>query len=579
MKNKTLFRLLGYVKKYRIQLVLVIIFAITSNILTIIAPFFTGKAIDFMVKKGQVNFPQILKVVVFLAVIYGLSAILQWFLSIFTNVISNRTVRDIREELFEKLNTLPLKYYDGKAHGDTISRFTNDIDAISEGLLQGITQLFSGVVTFLGSLIFMIILSPVITLVVVVMTPLCFLLSSFIAKNSKKMFREQSKTLGELNGYIEEIIGNQKIVKAFNYEERSQESFKEINERLYQCGQKAQFYSSLTNPGTRYINNLTYILSGIIGALVSVAGGLSIGKISSFLIYSNQFAKPINDITSIATQLQSAMASAERVFAVLDEESEASEETKDNIEHDGAGAVRFENVSFSYKKEKPLIEGLTMDIKPGSTVAIVGPTGAGKTTLVNLLMRFYEISDGRIFIDEKDTRDSTRESVRSSFGMVLQESWLFAGTIRDNIAYGRRDATEEEIIKASKAAYAHSFIKRLPNGYDTMITEDGGNLSQGQRQLLTIARVMLMNPSMLILDEATSSIDTLTEVRIQKAFLTLMKGKTSFVIAHRLSTIREADLILVMNNGKIIEQGNHEQLLEAKGFYANLYNSQYAIAN
>ncbi|WP_160673238.1 ABC transporter ATP-binding protein [Clostridium sp. C8-1-8] len=579
MKNKTLFRLLGYVKKYRIQLVLVIIFAITSNILTIIAPFFTGKAIDFMVKKGQVNFPQILKVVVFLAVIYGLSAILQWFLSIFTNVISNRTVRDIREELFEKLNTLPLKYYDGKAHGDTISRFTNDIDAISEGLLQGITQLFSGVVTFLGSLIFMIILSPVITLVVVVMTPLCFLLSSFIAKNSKKMFREQSKTLGELNGYIEEIIGNQKIVKAFNYEERSQESFKEINERLYQCGQKAQFYSSLTNPGTRYINNLTYILSGIIGALVSVAGGLSIGKISSFLIYSNQFAKPINDITSIATQLQSAMASAERVFAVLDEESEASEETKDNIEHDGAGAVRFENVSFSYKKEKPLIEGLTMDIKPGSTVAIVGPTGAGKTTLVNLLMRFYEISDGRIFIDEKDTRDSTRESVRSSFGMVLQESWLFAGTIRDNIAYGRRDATEEEIIRASKAAYAHSFIKRLPNGYDTMITEDGGNLSQGQRQLLTIARVMLMNPSMLILDEATSSIDTLTEVRIQKAFLTLMKGKTSFVIAHRLSTIREADLILVMNNGKIIEQGNHEQLLDAKGFYANLYNSQYAIAN
>jgi ABC-type multidrug transport system fused ATPase/permease subunit len=579
LKNKTLFRLLGYVKKYRIHLVLVIIFAITSNILTIIAPFFTGKAIDFMVKKGQVNFPQILKVVAFLAVIYGLSAILQWFLSIFTNVISNRTVRDIREELFEKLNTLPLKYYDGKAHGDTISRFTNDIDAISEGLLQGITQLFSGVVTFLGSLIFMIILSPVITLVVVVMTPLCFLLSSFIAKNSKKMFREQSKTLGELNGYIEEIIGNQKIVKAFNYEERSQESFKEINERLYECGQKAQFYSSLTNPGTRYINNLTYILSGIIGAMVSVAGGLSIGKISSFLIYSNQFAKPINDITSIATQLQSAMASAERVFAVLDGESEASEETKDNIEHDGAGAVRFENVSFSYKKEKPLIEGLTMDIKPGSTVAIVGPTGAGKTTLVNLLMRFYEINDGRIFIDEKDTKDSTRESVRSSFGMVLQESWLFAGTIRDNIAYGRRDATEEEIIKASKAAYAHSFIKRLQNGYDTMITEDGGNLSQGQRQLLTIARVMLMNPSMLILDEATSSIDTLTEVRIQKAFLTLMKGKTSFVIAHRLSTIREADLILVMNNGKIIEQGNHEQLLEAKGFYANLYNSQYAIAN
>ncbi|QAA33984.1 ABC transporter ATP-binding protein [Clostridium manihotivorum] len=579
MKNKTLSRLLTYVKKYKIQLSLVIVFAIASNILTIIAPFFTGKAIDYMVKRGQVDFPEILKVVALLAVVYGLSALLQWFLSIFTNVISNRTVRDIREELFEKLNTLPLKYYDGKAHGDIISRFTNDIDAVSEGLLQGITQLFSGIVTFLGSLIFMVAISPVITLVVVVMTPLCFLLSSFIAKNSKKMFREQSKTLGELNGYIEEIIGNQKIVKAFNYEERSQQVFKEINDRLYQCGQKAQFYSSLTNPGTRYINNLTYIFSGIIGALVSVAGGLSIGKISSFLIYSNQFAKPINDITSIATQLQSAMASAERVFAVLDEKGEVSEENKDIIKDKGVREVRFENVSFSYKKESPLIEDFTMDIKPGSTVAIVGPTGAGKTTLVNLLMRFYETDGGSIFIDGKDTKEVTRESVRSSFGMVLQESWLFAGTIRDNIAYGRKDATEEEIIKASKAAYAHSFIKRLPNGYDTMITEDGGNLSQGQRQLLTIARVMLMNPTMLILDEATSSIDTLTEVRIQKAFLTLMKGKTSFVIAHRLSTIREADLILVMNNGKIIEKGNHEQLLEAKGFYANLYNSQYALAN
>lgn len=579
MKNATVMRILSYVKKYKIQLILVIIFALTSNVLTIVAPFFTGKAIDYMVNKGQVNFSAILKIVAFLSIIYGLSALLQWFLSIFTNVISNRTVKDIRDELFEKLNTMPLKYYDSKANGDIISRFTNDIDAISEGLLQGITQLFSGIITFVGALIFMIGLSPTITLVVVIMTPLCFLLSSFIAKSSKKMFKEQSKTLGELNGYIEEIIGSQKVVKAFNYEKRSEDVFKEINGRLYECGRKAQFFSSLTNPGTRYINNITYILSGIIGAIVSVAGGLSIGKISSFLIYSNQFAKPINDITSIATQLQSAMASAERVFAILDEQGEPSEQNKQSINEELEGKVVFENVSFAYKKDRPLIEGLTMNIKPGSTVAIVGPTGAGKTTLVNLLMRFYEIDKGKILIDGQDVKEVTKESVRSSFGMVLQESWLFAGTIRENIAYGKAEATDEAIINASKAAYAHSFIKRLPNGYDTLITEDGGNLSQGQRQLLTIARVMLMNPSMLILDEATSSIDTLTEARIQKAFLSLMKGRTSFVIAHRLSTIREADLILVMKDGKIIEQGNHEKLLTKKGFYANLYNSQYSVAN
>ncbi|GKU25541.1 ABC transporter ATP-binding protein [Clostridium folliculivorans] len=579
MKNETLIRVLRYVKRYRIQLILVIAFALASNILSIVAPFFTGKAIDYMVDKGQVNFSAILKIVVLLSIIYGLSAVLQWFLSIFTNVISNRTVKDIRDELFEKLNTMPLKYYDSKAHGDIISRFTNDIDAISEGLLQGITQLFSGIITFVGSLIFMIDLSPVITLVVVVMTPLCFLLSSFIAKNSKKMFREQSKTLGELNGYIEEVIGNQKIVKAFNYEERSEKAFKEINGRLYECGRRAQFFSSLTNPGTRYINNITYILSGIIGAIVSVAGGFSIGKISSFLIYSNQFAKPINDITSITTQLQSAMASAERVFAILDEQGESLEQNNQSINKSVEGKVEFENVSFAYKKDRPLIEGLSMNIKPGSTVAIVGPTGAGKTTLVNLLMRFYEIDKGKISIDGKDIKEVSKESLRSSFGMVLQESWLFAGTIRENIAYGKPDATDEAIINASKAAYAHSFIKRLPKGYDTLITEDGANLSQGQRQLLTIARVMLMNPSMLILDEATSSIDTLTEARIQKAFLSLMKGRTSFVIAHRLSTIREADLILVMKDGKIIEQGSHGELLIKNGFYAKLYNSQYAVAN
>lgn len=576
LKNNTLLRILKYVRKYKGYLASVIFFSFVCNILLIIAPFYTGKAIDNIVSKGNVNFGAILKVVVLLAVIYAISAIFQWLLSVFTSIISNRTVRDIRQQAFDKINTLSLKYYDTHPHGDIISRLTNDIDSVSEGLLQGITQLFSGVITLVGSFVFMVKLSPIITLVVVIITPLCFLISSFIAKRSRKMFREQSKTLGELNGYIEEIIGNQKIVKAFNYEERSQQNFEEINARLYECGQMAQFYSSLTNPATRFVNNTAYVLSGIIGALLSIAGGLSIGKISSFLIYSTQFSKPINDITSIATQLQAAIASAERIFNILDEASESFESNKVPELPEVSGHVSFNNVYFSYKKDAPLIEDLNMEIKSGSTVAIVGPTGAGKTTLVNLLMRFYELNSGSISIDGINIHEVTKDSLRRSFGMVLQESWLFAGTIKENIAYGKPDASMEEIINAAKASHAHSFIKRLPQGYATLIAEEGGNLSQGQRQLLTIARVMLMDPSMLILDEATSSIDTLTEARIQKAFLTLMKGRTSFVIAHRLSTIRDADLILVMKNGHIIEQGNHEELLKEEGFYARLYNSQYA---
>ncbi|ERI92447.1 ABC transporter, ATP-binding protein [Clostridiales bacterium oral taxon 876 str. F0540] len=576
LKNNTLLRILKYVGKYKGYLASVIFFSFACNMLLIIAPFYTGKAIDNIVSKGNVNFSAILKIVILLAVIYAISAIFQWLLSVFTSIISNRTVRDIRQQAFDKINTLSLKYYDTHPHGDIISRLTNDIDSVSEGLLQGITQLFSGVITLVGSFAFMVKLSPIITLVVVIITPLCFLISSFIAKRSRKMFREQSKTLGELNGYIEEIIGNQKIVKAFNYEERSQQNFEEINARLYECGQMAQFYSSLTNPATRFVNNTAYVLSGIIGALLSIAGGLSIGKISSFLIYSTQFSKPINDITSIATQLQAAIASAERIFNILDEASESFDGDKVPELPEVSGHVSFNNVYFSYKQDVPLIEGLNMDIKPGSTVAIVGPTGAGKTTLVNLLMRFYELNSGSISIDGINIQEVTKDSLRRSFGMVLQESWLFAGTIKDNIAYGKPDASMAEIINAAKASHAHSFIKRLPQGYDTLIVEEGGNLSQGQRQLLTIARVMLMDPSMLILDEATSSIDTLTEARIQKAFLTLMKGRTSFVIAHRLSTIRDADLILVMKNGHIIEQGNHEELLKEEGFYARLYNSQYA---
>ncbi len=564
-----------YIKPYRKYLFAIIICAIISNVLIIISPLYTGKAIDFIIAEGKVDFPSILNIIIILSVIYFLSALFQWMLSIFTNKLSNYAVRDIRHDAFYKVTALPLKYYDdsNNTHGDIINRLTNDIDFISEGLIQGLTQLFSGVITIIGALIFMFKLSTSITIVVLLITPLCFFISSFIARNSNKMFKEQSKTLGELNGYIEEIIGGHSVVKAFSYEKRSQYRFKEINQRLYKCGQKSQFYSSLTNPSTRFVNNITYILVGIIGGMAAIGGKLSIGNISSFLMYSTHFSKPINEITSMATQLQSAIASAERVFDILDETSEEEDIHKPNL-NITEGNVVFDRVYFSYNKDKPLIENFKLDAKSGDTIAIVGPTGAGKTTLVNLLMRFYDVDSGSILIDGTDIQSVNKESLRHLFGMVLQESWLFSGTIRDNIAYGKVNATDSEIIKAAKSAHAHSFIKRLPNGYDTFITEDGGNLSQGQKQLLTIARVMLINPPMLILDEATSSIDTLTEARIQKAFSSLMKGKTSFIIAHRLSTIREADLILVMNNGHIIEKGTHTELIDKNGFYANLLKSQ-----
>ena len=564
-----------YIKPYRKYLFAIIICAIISNVLIIISPLYTGKAIDFIIAEGKVDFPSILNIIIILSVIYFLSALFQWMLSIFTNKLSNYAVRDIRHDAFYKVTALPLKYYDdsNNTHGDIINRLTNDIDFISEGLIQGLTQLFSGVITIIGALIFMFKLSTSITIVVLLITPLCFFISSFIARNSNKMFKEQSKTLGELNGYIEEIIGGHSVVKAFSYEKRSQYRFKEINQRLYKCGQKSQFYSSLTNPSTRFVNNITYILVGIIGGMAAIGGKLSIGNISSFLMYSTHFSKPINEITSMATQLQSAIASAERVFDILDETSEEEDIHKPNL-NITEGNVVFDRVYFSYNKDKPLIENFKLDAKSGDTIAIVGPTGAGKTTLVNLLMRFYDVNSGSILIDGTDIQSVNKESLRHLFGMVLQESWLFSGTIRDNIAYGKVNATDSEIIEAAKSAHAHSFIKRLPNGYDTFITEDGGNLSQGQKQLLTIARVMLINPPMLILDEATSSIDTLTEARIQKAFASLMKGKTSFIIAHRLSTIREADLILVMNNGHIIEKGTHTELTDKNGFYANLLKSQ-----
>lgn len=575
MKNQTLCRLLKYVSKYKLHIIAVIICALIGNILTITGPFWVGKGIDYISEKGKVSFSGILKIISVLAVVYIISAFFQWILSIITTIIANRTVKDIRKEVFDKIGTLPLKYFDSNAHGDIMSRLTNDIDAISEGLLQGITQFFSGVVIIISSLILMLTLSIKITLIIVLMTPPCFLIASFITTRSNKMFKEQQKTLGELNGYIEEIVGNQKIVKAFNYEKPSQQKFREINQRLYSCGRLAQFYSSLTNPSTRLVNNISYILVGMVGGILATYGSLSIGKISSFLTYSTQFSQPINNITSVATQLQAAIASAERVFSILDEKSEKLDENSTKVLDSCNGNILFDNISFSYRKDITLIKNLSIDVKSGSTVAIVGPTGAGKTTMVNLLMRFYDISSGKICVDNTNIQSVTRDSLRRSFGMVLQDTWLFAGTVRENISYGKPNATIGEIEAAAKSAYIHSFIKRLPQGYDTIITEGGGNLSQGQKQLLTIARVMLMDSPMLILDEATSNVDTRTEVNIQKAFLAMMKNRTTFIIAHRLSTIRDADLILVMKNGQIIEKGNHKDLIDKGGFYSNLYNSQF----
>lgn len=573
--NYTTNRILKYVKKNPVYILMIFLCGFISNLFTVLAPLYVGKGIDNIIGKQKVNFSAILKIIIILAIVYVVSSLFQWLMSIFTTIISNKTVLLIRQDAFDKISSLPLKYFDNNAHGDVMSRLTNDIDAIQDGLLQGITQLFSGIVTIIGSLVFMVILNPKITLVVIIMTPLCFLIASFITGKSNKMFRKQQTTLGELNGYIEEMIGNQKLVKAFGYEQPSLDKFKEINNNLYECGQKAQFYSSLTNPGTRFVNNTIYVFVGVIGALLAVLSNFSVGKISSFLTYANQFFQPINNITSVSAQLQAALASAERVFSILDEPINKDSTNNLKVLKDSSGTVNFSNVYFSYNKEIPLISNFNLSVTKGMTIAIVGPTGAGKTTLVNLLMRFYEVDNGTISIDGIDINSLTKDNLRSLFGMVLQDTWLFAGTIKDNISYGKPNASYEEITNASKAAYAHSFIKRLPNGYDTLITEGGANLSEGQRQLLTIARVMLVNPPMLILDEATSSIDTRTEINIQKAFTKIMKGRTSFIIAHRLSTIINADLILVMDNGHIVENGTHTELLKSCGFYYKLYNSQF----
>ena len=575
MDKQVVKRLLKFTKPYIGYLVTALICALFSVTFTLLGPVLIGKGIDLIIGPNNVDFNGILKIIVILMATIILGALFQWLMSLCTNIVTQKTVKDLRTTAFNKINEVPLKYIDSNPHGDIINRVVNDIDLISDGLLQGFTQLFTGIVTIVGTLLFMLSINVSIALVVVLVTPLSLFVASFIAKKSHNSFRIQSATRGELSGYIEEILGNQKVVKAFSHEDEAEEKFKEINARLYESGVKSQFYSSLTNPSTRFVNGIVYAAVGVIGALLAINGKLTIGDISCFLSYANQYTKPFNEISGVVTELQTAFASAKMVFNLLDELPETPED-KDAISLVKAdGYLEINNVNFSYSENKRLIENLNLKVKPGNRIAIVGPTGCGKTTIINLLMRFYDVTSGEIKVDNTNITHLTREGLRRNFGMVLQDTWLYSGTVKKNIAYGKADATDEEIIEAAKAAHAHNFIMKLPNGYDTLINDDGSNISQGQKQLLCIARVMLTKPPMLILDEATSSIDTRTEIYIQKAFDKMMEGRTSFIVAHRLSTIKEADLILVMNAGKIIEQGKHEQLLAANGFYANLYNSQF----
>lgn len=576
MKRNSSGRLLKYIAKYKCLVFCSMLCAVLSVIASLVGPMLIGRAVDCMSGAGKVSFGPITKIIASLAAIYGVGSIFGWLLTYLTNRIAYKTVNDMRGQLFKKISTLPLKFYDVNPHGDTISRFVNDIDAVSDGILQGLSTLLTGIVTIVGTIAFMMYISPVMATVVVLSAPASFLMGRFITKRSQQLFKEQARVLGDLNGYVEEIMGGQRVVKAFNYQGRSFEKFSSINNELYRWGVKSQFYSSLTNPSTRLVNNITYSVVGIIGSITAILGKITVGDISSFLIYSNLFAKPFNEITGVLTHIQAAFASSQRIFDILDMTSERDQvKTELNIGHDG-GNIIFDRVYFSYTGESPVIADFNLNVKPGSRVAIVGKTGAGKTTIVNLIMRFYDVDHGSISIDGININDITRDSLRRNFGMVLQDTWLFEGSIRDNIAYGKQDATDSEVVAAAKAADAHSFIRRLPDGYNTIITNGGENLSQGQKQLLTIARVMLVDPPMLILDEATSNIDTRTEIRIQRAFLKMISGRTSFIIAHRLSTIKEADLILVMDNGSIVESGTHQQLLDKGGYYSKLYHSQFA---
>ena len=578
-QKDTLKRVLTYIKPYRYFVWLSLLFAFVTVVTTLYAPIVTGNAIDFIVDKGQVDFTGLKPLLIRFAIVIAITALSQWLMSLCNNKITYEVVKDIRTSVFERINHFPLKYIDNRQYGEVVSRVINDVDQFSEGLLMGFTQLFTGVITILGTLLFMLSVNIKITIVVVLITPVSLFVASFIARKTYHMFRLQSESRGDMTALVDEMIGNQKIVQAFGYEDDAMNRFDKINNELSGYSLRATFFSSITNPATRFVNGLVYAGVGVVGAFVAVNGGITVGQLSCFLSYANQYTKPFNEISGVVTEIQNAIACAARVFELLDEPVEQADDsdckvlTRQEVEEDSN--LVLEHVAFSYDKEKPLIRDLNLNVKRGQRVAIVGPTGCGKSTLINLLMRFYDIDAGSIMLNGDSIYKITRDSLRGNYGMVLQETWLKSGTIAENIAYGKPDPGRDEIIEAAKACHAHSFIKRMPNGYDTVIGEDGGNLSQGQKQLLCIARVMLEVPPMLILDEATSSIDTRTEIKVQNAFAKLMKGRTSFVVAHRLSTIKESDVILVMKDGDIIEQGSHEELLQKDGFYAQLYNSQY----
>ena len=575
-QSETLKKVFRYLGKYRIYLLFTILLAAVTVALTLYVPKLTGAAVDDIVAPGKVNFPGVFQILIRIGVCIAITAFAQWLMNICNNKMTYQIVQDVRNEAFQKIEILPLKYIDGHSYGEIVSRVIADVDQFADGLLMGFTQLFTGVATIIGTLGFMLSVNVKITLVVVLITPVSFFVAGFIAKRTYAMFKLQSETRAEQTGLIDEMIGNQKVVQAFGQSEHVLQRFDEINDRLQKCSLRAIFFSSITNPSTRFVNSLVYAGVGITGAFSAIQGRLSVGQLTCFLSYANQYTKPFNEISGVVTELQNAIACARRIFDLIEEEPQIPEADNAATLTDVKGNIELKDVKFSYVPEQKLIQNLNLQVKPGQRVAIVGPTGCGKTTLINLLMRFYDVTGGSIAVEGTDVRDLTRSSLRAGFGMVLQETWLRTGTIRDNIIMGKPDATKEEIIAAAKASHAHSFIRRLPKGYDTWITEDGGNLSQGQKQLLCITRVMLCRPPMLILDEATSSIDTRTEIKIQKAFASLMEGRTSFIVAHRLSTIREADVILVMKDGNIIEQGTHQELLDKGGFYKNLYESQFA---
>lgn len=561
---------------YLHYLILSLVFAVITVGFTLYAPILIGDAVDFIVGKGQVDFGKILQILVKLAVIIGVTSVAQWLMNLCNNQITYRVVKDVRMNTFEHLQKLPLKYVDSHPYGETISRIITDVEQFSDGLLMGFSQLFTGVVTIAGTLAFMLSINVKISLIVIFITPLSLFVASFIAKKTYNMFKIQSETRAQMTSLVDEMVGNQKVVQAFGYGKRSLERFDTINEELKTCSIRAIFFSSITNPSTRFVNGLVYSGVGIFGAVLAMQGVITVGQLSCFLTYANQYTKPFNEISSVLTEIQNAFACAKRVFDFIDEEVETKDKEGALILQQTDGSMELQHISFSYRKDTPLLKDLNLHVKQGQKVAIVGPTGCGKTTLINLLMRFYDIDAGKIYVSGHDVKEITKDSLRANFGMVLQDTWLKSGTIAENIAYGKPEATRAEIIEAAKAAYAHGFIKRMSDGYDTVISEDGGNLSQGQKQLLCIARVMLKLPPILILDEATSSIDTRTEIKIQEAFQKMMEGRTSFIVAHRLSTIKEADIILVMKDGNIVEQGNHEELLARNGFYAKLYQSQFA---